>query len=230
MTRTYRWARRAVWGAVAVIFTLGCNPLATIAFLTHRDTPLPAKYPFVPPDDSKRSKDEITVAVFVSQSSSQSYEFAGAESTLASELARVIPELAKENKQKIKVIPPAEVNKFKFKNPTWKNMHASAWGKALGADFVLEVHLDKMRLYQPESRDQLYEGRAEVSVFMYDVKKGVAEPNNYIHPYCFPKTGFRDATTIPLGTFKKAFLERLAVEIAQYHIDHRPDSGIAEGR
>lgn len=230
MTRTYRWARRAVWGTLAAIFTFGCNPLATIAFLTHKDTPTPARYPFVSTDEQKKGKEEITVAVFVGQGSSQSYEFAGAEGTLASEIARVIPELAKENKQKIAVIPPTAVNKFKFQNPTWKNMHASAWGKALGADFVLEVHLDKMRLYQPESRDQLYEGRAEVSVFMYEVKDGVAEPRYYIHPYCFPKTGFRDATTIPLGTFKKSFLERLAVEIAQYHVDHRPDSGIAESR
>jgi hypothetical protein len=128
------------------------------------------------------------------------------------------------------VLPIAHVNKFKMNNPTWKDMHASAWGKKLGADFVLEIHLDKMRLYQPGSSNQLYEGRAEVSVFMYDVAEGAAEPKYYVYPYAFPKTGFRDATSIPLGTFKKDFLERLAVELAQQHIDYKPSSGIAEGR
>ena len=78
-------------------------------------------------------------------------------------------------------------------------MHASAWGKALGVDYVLEIHLDKMRLYQPGSLNQLYEGRGEVSVFMYDVDEGVAEPKSYTYAFSYPKTGCRDATSIPLG-------------------------------
>ena len=87
-----------------------------------------------------------------------------------------------------------------------------------------------MSLYQPGSRNQLYEGRAEVSVFMYDVAEGVAEPKYYVHDFHHPKTGVRDATAIPLGAFKKEYLERLAVELAQYHVDHKISSGIAEGR
>jgi hypothetical protein len=229
-TRKIRWARRAVWGTLAVVLTIGCNPLATIAFLTHKDTPIPAKYPFVPKDGPKKEREEVVVALFVSQGTGQSFEFAGAESTIASEMARKIPEMAKENKQKVVVIPTQLVNKFKMNNPNWKEMHASAWGKKLGADIVLEIHLDKVSLYQPGSSNQLYEGRAEVSVFMYDVAEGAAEPQYYVYPYSYPKTGFRDATQKPQGTFKKEFLERLAVELAQQHIDYKPSSGIAEGR
>ena len=229
MTKTYRWARRAVWSTLAVVLTIGCNPLATIGFLTYKDPVQPARCPFVPKEGAKKD-DEIRVALFVSQSTGQSFDFAGAENTIASEMARKIPELAKENKQNIEVIPSSKVNQFKFKNPTWKDMHASAWGKALGVDYVLEIHLDKLSLYQPGSRNQLFEGRAEVSVFMYDVAEGVAEPKSYTHPFSFPKTGFRDATAIPLGTFKKDFLERLALELAEQHIDHKTRSGIAEGR
>ena len=229
-TRIGRWARRAVWGTLAVVLSFGCNPLATLGFLTYKDPIEPAKCPFISKDNPKKDKEEIKVAIFVSPGSGLSFEFAGAENTIASEMARKIPELAKENKLKIAVVPPSKINEFKFKNPTWKNMHASAWGKALGADFVLEIHLDKMSLYQPGSRNQLFEGRAEVSVFMYDVAEGVAEPQHYVYPYSFPKTGFLDATTIPLGTFRKDFLERLAVELAQQHLDHKTSSGIAEGR
>ena len=72
---------------------------------------------------------------------------------IASELHKKMPEMAKENKQKLKVLPPPEVNKFKMKNPNWKVMHPSAWGKQLGADFVLDIHLDKMSLYQPGSQN-----------------------------------------------------------------------------
>jgi len=232
MTKTIRWARRAVWGTLAVVMTIGCNPLATIAFLTHRDTPVPAKHPFINKDDPKKEEDEeIVVALFVSQGTGQSFEFAGAEATIASEMARKIPELAKENKQKLTVVPIAHVNKFKMNNPTWKDMHASAWGKKLGADFVLEIHLVGMQLYEPRSLRQLYEGRGEAHVYMYNVEEGAAEPVHYVHAFSYPGNGqVRDATTIPIGTFRKAFLERLAIEIAQYHIDYKADSGIAEKR
>jgi hypothetical protein len=230
MTRTGKWARRAVWGTLAVVSMIGCNPLATIAFLTHKDTPIPAKYPLIPKDGPKKEKEEITVALFVSQTTGQSFEFAGVDTTIASEMARKIPELAKENKQKVKVIPTSAVNQFKFKNQTWKDMHASAWGKALGADYVLEIRLDKMRLYQPGSFNQIYEGRAEVTVYMYDVAEGVAEPQYYTYPFSYPKTAVRPADAVPVGTFRKEFLERLAIELAQQHIDYKPSSGIAEGR
>ena len=103
-------------GALAVVLTIGCNPLATIGFLTYKDPVKPAKYPLVSKEGPKKDKEEIKVALFVSQGSGQSFEFAGAEATIASEMARVIPELAKENKQKVVVIKPADVNKFKMIN------------------------------------------------------------------------------------------------------------------
>jgi hypothetical protein len=230
MTRTYRWARRAVWGTLALVFTIGCNPIATLGFLTYKDPVKPAKYPLIPKDGPKKDKEEITVALFVSQGTGQSFEFAGAENTVGSEMGRKLTELAKENKQKVTVIPTAKVNQFKFKNPTWKDMHASAWGKALGVDYVIEIHLDKLSLYRPGSLNQLYEGRGEVSWFLYDVEAGAVEPKYDVYPFSFPKTGFRDATNTPVGTFRKDFLERLAVELSQQFIDHKTSSGIAEGQ
>ncbi|MCS7021940.1 MAG: hypothetical protein NZU63_08950 [Gemmataceae bacterium] len=228
MNRAYRWWRIGTWSALGIIAALGCNPLATIAFLTHRDVPVPARYPLFPKDGPK--KDKVVVAIFVNPGVSLGYEFAGAEDVVASELAKKMPEMAKENKKNLEVVPPAKVNEFKRKNPNWKNgMSPIAWGKALGADYVLDIHLMKMSLFQPGSQNQLYEGRAEVHVFLYDVNAGGA-PEHYVHPFAFPKTGFRDASSIPVGTFRKAFLERLAVEIAQYHLDYRADSGIAETR
>jgi hypothetical protein len=230
MTRTYRWARRAVWGTLAVIFTVGCNPLATIAFLTHKDVKVPAPHPLEFKEGPKKDKDEIVVAVFVSQGSGQSFEFAGTESHLASEIAKKWPEMAKENKQKLTILPTAKVNEFKYKNPNWKRMHATAWGKNLGADFVLDIHLDKVGIYQPGSLNQLYEGRAEVNVDVYDVEAGGEPKANYIHVFEYPKTGVKDATSIPVSKFRKEFIENLAVELCRYHIDYKASSGIADGR
>ena len=229
MTRTYRWARRAVWGTLVVVLSIGCNPLTMIAFLTHKDVKVPAAYPLAFKEGEKKDKEEVVVAIFVSQGNGQSFEVAGAEAHLAAELAKKLPEMAKENKQKLVVLPSTQVNQFKFKNPNWKVMSRADWGKKLGADFVLEVHLDKMSLYQPGSLNQLYEGRAEVSVDVYDVEAGTEGRSNYVHAYEYPKT-VQDATNLPLSKFRKAFIENLAIELARYHVDYKESSTIATDR
>jgi hypothetical protein len=224
-SRTYRWARRVIWGTLAVLLAVGCNPITTAGFLFHRD----AKEPAVAPLKIEK-KDEVVVALFVSQGSGQTYEFADAPGALASEMAKKLPEIAKENKQKIAVVASKDVNRFKMQNPNWKLMHPSEWGKKLGADFVLDIHLDKMRLYQPGMLNALYEGRAEVAVDTYEVSAGAGDPKfSYVHPFAFPKTGYRDASDSPQGMFKKQFIETLAVELCSKHIDHKMGNGIAEG-
>jgi hypothetical protein len=232
MTRTYRWARRAAWGTLFAIFAFGCSPLTTIAFLFHRDTPNPAECPLVfDKDGPKKHKEEVVVALFVSPGSGQGYDFAGTDRALASEIAKIMPELAKENKQKLVVVTPSKVDKFKMQNPNWKLMHPIAWGKKLEADFVLDIHLDKMSLYKPDSQNMLYEGRAEVTVDTYDVDSTEREPKfNYNLLFTYPETGFQDATSIPVSHFKKAFVEHLAMKLAMKHVDHKASMGIAEDR
>jgi hypothetical protein len=229
MTRRYRWARRAVWGLLAVVGTIGCNPLTTIAFLTHKDVKVPAEAPLTFKDGPKKDKEEVVVALFISQGTGQSYEFAGAETVLYSDIARVLPEMAKENKQKITVVPLRDVNKFKMKHPQWHLMNPATRGKHLGADFVLDIYVKNMSLYQPGSLNQIYEGHAEVEVQTYDVDAGPEPKHYYIHPYAYPKTP-RDASAIPASMFRKQFLENLAVELCRHHVDYKPGIGIADGR
>ena len=233
MTRTYRWARRAVWGTLAVVMTIGCNPLSTIGFLTYRDPVEPARYPIISKEGPKKDKEEIRVALFVKQASGQSFEFAGADGTIASEMARKIPELAKENKQKVKVtvIPTAEVNKFKMKNPTWKDMHPSAWGKATRRRFRTGYpprQAEPLQARQRRTSSTRATPRCRCSCTTWPTARRSRSTTSTSSAY--PKTGLRDASAIPLGAFKKEYLERLAIELAQYHVDHKISSGIAEGR
>jgi len=233
MNKTYRWARRAVWGTFVVVCTIGCNPLTTIAFLTHKDAKIPAEFPLTYKEGKNKDKEEIVVALFVSQGTGQSYEFAGADSALANEIIKRLPEMVKETKQKQKltVLSAAQVNKFKMKNPNWKLMHPVERGKQLGADFVLVIDLEKMSLFQPGSQNSFYEGRADATVDMYDVEDGPGDPKNtYSQGFAYPKTGFRDASTKPVSAFRREFIETLAIEICQRHVEHKPSSGIADGR
>jgi hypothetical protein len=86
-------------------------------------------------------------------------------------------------------------------------------------------------VYQPGSGNLVYEGRAEVSVDVYDATKPVGEPKHrYVHPYTYPKTGMIAASDVPLSKFKMMFLDKLAGELVLKHIDHKPSEGIAADR
>lgn len=229
MNRTGKWAKRAVWLTLAAVLSFGCSPLTTIAFLLHKDDKLPAEYPLKSKDKDAPKKEKVTVAILTMQhGNGGSLEFAQADRQLASELAKVLPEFAKPTKQQIEVVPPSKVDQFKATNRNWRSMRASEIGKKLGADFVLDISLSNIVIYQPGSANQIYEGRAEVSVDVHDVTDTTGEPMHYIHPFVYPKTGFRDATSVPLSSFRLQYVGQLARELALKHVEHPPSSGIAE--
>lgn len=236
MTTTGKWARRLVWGTFITVFGLGCNPLSTIAFLTHRDEKLPPTYPMPPKDDEAtgKKKDVVKVAVFCHFAHAMPPEFATADRDLAAMMARKCPDLvrAAEPKVKLEIINPSEVETFKRSNPNWKTMHPSAWGKKLNVDYVMEVTLAGMQLYQPHSNNMIYEGRADVTVDVYDVEKGNAAPlHNYPHAFRYPKGMLRDVDSGRGQTqFKQQYLDNLAIEIMLNHIEHKQNVGIADDK
>lgn len=223
---TSRWGRRAVWGVFAAVLAVGCNPLSTIGFLLHKDTPLPAEHPLRPREGDGSDKDkELKVLVLCGMGNGVAADLAGSDGELARILAKMLPVLAKDNKENLSVVPPGEVDKYKMKHRNWRSMHATAIGKQLGADYVLEVTLGNVGLYQPQSGNRIYEGRAEVSVQVYEVAAGAGEPKySYPHQYTYPKTGQMiavDGTDVKV--FKSRFLERLALELARKHIDYKQE-------
>jgi hypothetical protein len=230
MNRTGKWAKRAVWLTLAAVLSFGCSPLTSIAFLLHKDDKVPAKYPLRHKDEKDAPKKEaITVAILTSQQGAGGDpEFARVDQQLARDLAKLLPEFARPTKQKIEVVPPSKMDQFKLSNRNWRSMRASEIGKKLGADFVLDIALSRISIYQPGSANQIYEGRAEVSVDVYDVSDAGEPIHHYIHNFLYPKAGFRDATTIPAGQFRMEYVGQLAKELALYHVEHPPSTGIAE--
>ena len=228
MTATGKWGRRAGWGTLVAVLAIGCNPI-TLPFVLLRPEPkIPAEYPFRPKEGEKSDKDdELSVLVLCHHGSGVGYEFAGADRELASLLAKRMPELAKECKDNLVIIPPTQVDKFKMSNPNWRYMRATAIGKQLGADCVMEVHLGKVNVYQPGSAMQIYEGRAEVAVDVYDVSAEEEEPKHrYVLPFSYPKTGMIARDNVPPSRFKQQFLERLALDLSRKHIEHKMGAGI----
>lgn len=231
-----RWGRRAVWGTFVVVMCIGCQPLQIAAFMFAREDKRPAPHPLTFDKDSpKKDKEEVVVLLLTHQSASAGTSFVTADRELADRLARVLPEMAKENKdkRKVRVISSTQFDKFKMTNPKWRDMSAGEIGQKLGADFVLDIFLDKIRLYQPNSANTIYEGKAEVTVAVHEVKAtGSDVKDEYPITFSYPRGGVstRDASSVSEGEFKKLFLDNMATEIARMHVDSKPSSGIADGR
>ena len=232
--KAWKWARRAVWGAFLAVAAIGCSPLNLAGFIFARPDKVPAPHPLAfAKDGPKKDKEEIVIALLPQVAPGSNSQFATVPNELADKLAKQLPELAKENKdkKKFKVLTQTQVDKFKMANPTWKRMSPGEIGQKLGADFVLEIWLDKMRLYQPGSLNAIYEGRAEVQVSVYEIgADGGEQKDKYTLPFAYPRQGVRGADAMPESTFKSQFIENLATEIANMHVDHRPSDNIADGR
>lgn len=234
-SKAWKWTRRTVWGltvAAAAVCSVGCNPLNIISFIFAKDDKVPAQYPLTfDKDGPKKDKDEVVVALLPQVApGAGGPQFATAASELADKIGRQLPEMAKENKdkRKIKVLSQTQVDKFKMSHPNWKRMSSGEIGQKLGADFVLEIWLDKVRLYQPGSLNAIYEGRAEVLVSIYEIgAEGGEQKDKYTLPYAYPRTGVRSADAIPESTFKAQFIENLAREISRMHVDYKPSDTVA---
>jgi hypothetical protein len=154
-------------------------------------------------------------------------EFAGAERELAAALAKKLPELGKANKEVYTVIPPHQLDTFKMQNPNWRSMRAGAIGKRLGADYVLELSLSGLQMYQPGALNSIYEGKAQVAVEVTDTAETTGElKHRYVHSFSYP--GYpRASDSMPPAQFRLVFLDKLAQDIAFRHVDHKAADSIA---
>lgn len=234
-SRAGKWVRRVMWASLLAIAAIGCNPLQLAGFIFARPDKVPAAHPLTfDKDGPKKDKEEVVVVLLPQVApGSNDPRFASTANELADRMAKQLPELAKENKdkRKVKVVSQTQVDKFKVKHPNWKQMSPGEIGQKLGADFVLEIHLTKMRLYRPDSVNSIYEGRAEVFVGVHEVgADGGGMTDQYTHNFSYPKGMAQSADSIPESAFKAKFIENLAADLARQHVDHTPSDSIADGR
>lgn len=235
-SKTGKWARRVVWGTLAAIMAIGCSPLQLAGFIFGRSEKIPAQYPLTfAKDGPKKDKDEVVVLLLPYLKPGTSPEFITADRELAEKIAKILPDMTKENKDKLKyrVISPTQVDKFKITNPHWKQMTAGEIGEKLKADFVLEIEMAQMRLYQPNTpiSEKIYEGRAEISVNIYEIGTNNSElKDQYPLSFSYPKGMPRSATAITERQFRQQYIDNLALAITQMHVEHQATDNIASGR
>jgi hypothetical protein len=146
-----------------------------------------------------------------------------ANSGVGRDLVREMSKLLKERVPKIKVVDAQKVNKWCDEN-TWEEYVDV--GKALKADMVVGVELERFSIHQSQT---LYQGKANASVHVYNCKEG----GKVVFEKILPQTVYPPNTFIPTSDvqeteFRREFVGVLADQIARHFYSHDPYSDLGQ--
>ncbi len=210
--------RRRIVGVTLALLGLafGCKPFALPFYLLNLNKPrIPSHYSFYERAREAKGKKEIRVAVLVDRGRGLSPDFLGSERSLANLLINGLRAGFELNRERVIVIPASEVEEFKRRNENWRSMEGPEIAKSLGVDYVFDVELSSMSLYEPGSR-HLFRGNCVVSVRVVDADEKAAEifpPYEYVKE--FPGNGVTvaaDSQTTP-QQFQNQFLAKIALDL-----------------
>jgi hypothetical protein len=213
--RSTAWRRWVIGVGLLAFVMMGCSPSMLWHVMRGDD-----KLDPVSPLPCKEGKDEVTVAILASSSPTLGMDpsFAGAERELATLIGQRMAAETKEDRRPIRVIEQTKMEQFKrTPGQDWRTMNPTAIGKKLGADYVIDLTVNSMSIFQPEFGREFYQGRAQLQVVVWDTEKPDAPYQDYFHP----AVGEQKSTAgmSPAG-YRKWFINEVAMEVAHRHIPH----------
>ncbi len=146
-----------------------------------------------------------------------------ANSTVGRDLAQQISKLLQERVPKVKVVDAQKVAKWCDEN-TWEEY--AEIGKALKADVVVGVELEKFSIYQAQT---LYQGKANAIVRVYDCKEGGKVVFEKIMPQSvYPPNTFIQTSDMQESEFRREFIGVLADQISRHFYAHDPYADLGQ--
>lgn len=215
------FTRKLTLGALLLMGALsaGCQLLALPYFF------LPGMEPRSDPACPLVSKDkEKTVKVLIlSQTALETRpEFLRVDRDLAQLLSQSMDDGFKKNKEKVVLVRNSLVEKFKDDHPNWKAMGAVEIGKHFKADYVIELDVNQITLYEPGSYNTFFRGRCDISIVVHDTYHSSEGPKwTYEYSTEFPRArGPIDAGNGNVAQFRQKFLQVVAREISWNFTSH----------
>ncbi|MHB1426664.1 MAG: hypothetical protein ACYC3I_26180 [Gemmataceae bacterium] len=149
-------------------------------------------------------------------------EFIQADRHLAKYLAEEIHRLTEANGEKVTVVKPNQVEQYKSKHPDWQSFELAKVCHDFDADYVINLEIGKLLLYEPATNQQLYRGQAEIQVSVLDKK----HPDDVLSKEFndrYPNEAHGSTSTFdePWQTFREKFLHHLSKRLAFYFVNHQ---------
>ena len=212
------WRHRlAAGGLLVAMLAVACNPLTGTFFLLFGIDPKePAEFHLA------AEGREIRVLILAYSAMEARPELVGLDQQLGKLVAKKLDEGCKANGEKIRIVPPHKVEKFKDDHPGWRSMSATEIGRKFDADFIIDLEVVGMTLYEKDSHNRLFRGRSHVSVALLDLRK-VEEGPIYKKEYTneYPKTRLIPVEDSNLEQFRDTFWNKMATDIAWLFTDHK---------
>jgi hypothetical protein len=216
------WQLRVIAGVLlAVVAGIGCNPLTMPFFMMFGvDSKYEPEFRLATPDH------EVTVLVLAYNAPGAQIDQVGIDRQLGTQLANQMKDRCKANKEKVKIVPVHKVEKFKSEHPGWKSMGAGEIGKYFEADYVIDLEVVSVSLYEPGSHKTLYRGNCKIDLSVLDLHKPYDGPVfKKALSTEYPKT----KGPIPVADdnntekFRDLFVNRIATDICWLFTAHQSE-------
>jgi hypothetical protein len=209
------WKQRGYLAGLflAAAACIGCNVMALPFFLLPGTDPKhEPRCKLVPYDEHKDAR-----AVILSSCGLETRpEFLRLDRELSRLLYRQMEDGFKQNKDRATVAAISQVEKYKDDHPNWHSLSPEEVGKHFSADYVIELEINSVSLYEQGSANTLFRGHAEISIDVVDVHKP-AEGPIYREEYSidYPRArGPIPASEASVSQFRQRFLAQIARELS----------------
>jgi hypothetical protein len=203
--------------------SIGCTPQSLSMFLmpfTDNKTD-PTEYKLFASDK------EVTLVVLANFKESQFQEdIRKADTELADQVSQYLRKRCEENKNKLKLIPQAQVRSMQLKQLAADELDPVEMGKKFKADFVLHLEIDRLQIYEPKSYPKMFRATTQINVNLYATKTKDTEDahpvRDKLYVVEFPKEAIQ-AEGISAAQFRRQFLDKAGREISRMFIAFPPD-------
>lgn len=209
---TRRLAALAIW--LAVLGSGGCmvNMMALPYFLFVKDMAVPPKVKLV---DKKKDRKKVMVLSYANSGLQWGHDEIDEELT-----ALLIGEIA-QAEDRLEVVPERQIRAWRDLNAGWAEKSLQEIGEHFDVDYVLFLECADFSLNEGKNQ-YLLRGRGRILFRVHDVAKNtIIYENEYLREYPRERpVSINDITSE--DQFKKAFLRRIAKELAWYVVPHAP--------
>jgi hypothetical protein len=215
--------RGFLWSVGCSALLAGCN-FPTAMYFLMPEAKEPAECKKLASEDAKK---EVKVVLWTYMNLDPRPEFIQSDRLLSTMLAEEIRRLSEENKEKVTVIKPSLVEAYKSRHPEWQSMDPEKVGRDFNADYVINLEIDKLTLYQPSSHESLFQGRAHIHVAVVDMKQGgEMQSKEFSDQYPSESRGGLSQFDVAVSDFREQFLRHVARRLAFYFVDHQKRSRV----
>jgi hypothetical protein len=209
---------------LASVFLVGCNLMALPYFLMLGQEAKAEPKPGWKLASTDKEK-EVKVLILASAPMETRPEFLRIDRDLTRLLYQSLTSGFKRNKEKVTVINPTQVEQYKDSHPQWRYSGPADIGKAFHADYVIDLEINQISLYEAGSSESLFHGQCDIAINLVDV----AHPSD-VHSDGFTRIyptsrGAIDAMGSSPLLFRQKFLEVVANELSWKFTAHLIEDG-----